>query len=664
MTDATLSAHNPARPHVDLSIRLAALQLRHLRAPPSMPLRAPPPTPLRAPLSTPHCAPRPRCKPLRPLVLATALGLIPAGGAVAFPLIDLTNQDQVPQGTELAAPDAQDLRHQLQMVNGLAAPAGGGWTFVPRIDYQEMLTDNVQQQHAPRQADLVTYFAPGFNLAGDLPRLQMTLSYAPVLSIYARTSSLNSLTQQLYGLGTVTLVPELAYVDVRAISGVQSIYGGLGGLGTLGATSGAGATAQAAVPTIGGNAQGLTKDNEVQTTSFGISPYLLHNFGEWGSAKLGYSLDVTRSHRLSGFVSPPFPTGGAGGQTLVTNEVAAHYGTGEILSYLRNSIDFNAQHGQTTTDAVGAAQPGGTAVPASRSTSSRVIITDTVSYAATPGLVVFASAGHEDITFSNQGAQPISSVTLLTGANGGQLPPVFNFSNTGAPPVHDLTWSLGATWTPNPDGALTLSYGHQNGFNAFSADGHYLATARTLLTVSYASTLGTQLQNLQNQLNLAANNGSGTLVNGQTGGPLFAGANALAVQNGVFRTDTLTVGSSTTLDRDIMSIYLLFTTQTGSGANTSSASSKGINASWLHEMRPDMTFSAALAYSIQDQATGFVNTLNPGSSTSLAASLAWQYQISETLGASLRYSLLERQSASSVFSFYQNMLILGISKTF
>ena len=103
------------------------------------------------------------------MAVAAMLGLARSEGAAAFPLIDPTNLDQVPHGTELAAPDASDLRHQLQIVNGLGAPAGGGWTFVPRVDFQEMLTDNVLDQHSPRQADLVSYFAPGFSLAGDLP---------------------------------------------------------------------------------------------------------------------------------------------------------------------------------------------------------------------------------------------------------------------------------------------------------------------------------------------------------------------------------------------------------------------------------------------------------------------------------------------------------------
>ena len=62
---------------------------------------------------------------------------------------------------------------------------------------------------------------------------------------------------------------------------------------------------------------------------------------------------------------------------------------------------------------------------------------------------------------------------------------------------------------------------------------------------------------VQNQLNLATANSNGTLVNGQTGGRLFGTTNALAVQDGVFKTETLTLGSETTLDRDIISLNLI-----------------------------------------------------------------------------------------------------------
>jgi hypothetical protein len=571
--------------------------------------------------------------------LAAVLLLARTVGAAAFPLLDATNFDQVPQGTELAAPDAQDLQHQLQLVNGLGAPVGGGWTFVPRVDWQEELTDNVLQQHSPRRADLVSFVSPGFSLAGDLPRVQMTFDFAPTLALYARTADLNALTYQMNGLASVTLVPDLAYVDVRALAGVHSLYGGLGGQGALGAPAGTAATAQTVTPTLAGNGQGLNKDNEVQTTSFSISPYLLQHFSDWGTGKVGDSFSVTRTDQLSGFVSSPIPSGSVNGQTLISNEEYAHFATGEFMNFFQDSLDVDLIQGQTTTDGNGAIGVGGVPGPSGPLTSRRATVADQVNYALTRDLTVFTSIGHEDITYS---------------------------SSTTPTSIHDLIWSLGATWIPNADSSLTVSYGHQNGFNSLTVNGHYAVTPRTQLTVSYGSTLGTQLEYVQNQLNLAGTNGTGTLVNGQTGGSqLFAATNALAVQDGVFRTTTLAVGSTTSLDRDIISINLLMAQQTSTGgANTASSETKTASVSWLHQMRPDMTVSAAISYAIQDQSTGAVSATNPGNNTSIAASLVWQRQISNTVSVSLQYSFFERQSAVSNFDIYQNIVILGISKRF
>jgi hypothetical protein len=124
------------------------------------------------------------------------------------------------------------------------------------------------------------------------------------------------------------------------------------------------------------------------------------------------------------------------------------------------------------------------------------------------------------------------------------------------------------------------------------------------------------------------------------------------------------VGSTTTLDRDIITFNLLLAKQTSSGGTTSNAQSKSFNGSWVHQMRPDMTVSAAVSYAIQDQTTGFVSFANPGNSTSIAASLAWQWQISDTVTTSVRYSFFERSSAVTSFDIYDNMLIVGLSKHF
>lgn len=608
-----------------------------------------------------------QCRPGvgRPVVLlgfTAAFLLARTGGVMAFPLLNSDNTDLVPQGTELASPDVQDLQHQLQLVNGLSAPAGGGWTFLPRVDWQEELTDNALQAHSPRNADLVSLLSPGIGIAGDLPRVTLTFDYAPTLSIYARDGDLNSLTQQMNGLASVTLVPELAYVDLRALAGVQSLYGGVGGVGTVG---GGGATAlpQAGIPQVAGN--GLNRNNEVQTTSFGISPYLLHRFGDIGTGKLGYSLDVTKSNPLSGFASSPLPSGGANGQTLVTHEENAHFVSGDMLEFVQDTFDADLRQGTSTTGANGATLFDGLPAPASTSTSNRAIITDQLSYQINRDIAVFVSGGHEDITYSNQGPQSITSVLLTPNASGQLVPSAFNFANGGAPAIHDLTWSFGTTLTPNPDSSLTVSYGHQNGFNSLTADGHYTITPRTLLSVSYGSTLGSQLENVQNQLNQATANGTGGLANGLTGGQLFGTTNAFAVVDGVFRTTTLTVGTQTSLDRDIISLNLTLSKQTSANVNSSSTyNSKVASLSWVHQMRPDMTASATFSYAIQDQNSSAVSAGGLGNSTSMAGTLAWQWQLTDTLSTSIRYSFLERQSAVALYDIYENMLILGVTKRF
>nr|WP_294523665.1 hypothetical protein [uncultured Rhodopila sp.] len=570
------------------------------------------------------------------LSLGSLFLTLPTGGARAFPLIDPSNADQVPQGTELAAPDAQDLKHQLQLSNSLAAPAGGGWNIVPRLDFQEMFTDNVQQVNQPREWDLATYLSPAVHIAGDTPRLQLTFDYAPALSLYARTTSMNALTQQMNGVGLVTVVPDLAFIDVRVLAGVHNLYGGVGGLGTLGASSTGVGSMQASVPSLAGNSLGLSRADQVQTNSFGISPYLLRQFGDWGTGKLGYSFNATASDQLTGFAASPFLSGnGANSQTLLSNEQIAHFATGDFLEPVENSFDVDLMQNQTTSGANYGY--GATGVPAANQsyTSTRDFITDKVTWQINRAVAVFGSGGHENIVYSEPG-----------GLN-----------------INDMTWSLGTTLTPDPDTFLTISYGHQNGYGSLNVNGRYQITGRTTLTVSYGSTTGTQLENLQSQINLATASGNGSLINGQNGGQLFAGTNALPVQNGVFRYDTLTAGLQTILDRDTIAINLLDTHQTraGSGSSSSNGTVLSLSGYWQHQLRDAFTLSAAGSYSIQN---GVAGAGGPGNSNSEAVSVGLQYQFSETVSTSLRYSFFARQAQVTAYTFYENMLILGVSKSF
>jgi hypothetical protein len=407
-------------------------------------------------------------------------------------------------------------------------------------------------------------------------------------------------------------------------------------MGTLGSpTDSTLAAASGMLPSLAGNTFGLTKDNAVQTASFGVSPYLVRRFGDWGSGRIGYSLDVTRSDTLSGFAAAPFPVGGTNGQSLVTNEETAHYETGDLLPRLQDSIDLDLLQRQSGTDGGVPLTAGRPAALGITGHSSRAMFTDTLSYALNRSVTLFASGGHEDITYSNQAFVPI----------------------------HDLTWAVGTILMPNPDSRVTISYGHHDGFNSLSVDGYYALTARTTLTASYGSTLGTQLETVQTQLNLASIGSLGTPVNAQTRAPLYGNLNVLSVQDGVFRTTNLAVGSRTTLDRDIISFTFLMSEQSNALAGAQSklrATTAG--GTWIHQMRPYMTFSTGLSFSWQNP-TGYSGG-GPGRNTSVVASLGWQQQISETLTAGIRYSFVNRQSDNASYSVFQNLLIFGITKSF
>jgi len=562
---------------------------------------------------------------------SVALWLASAPDGFGFPVFDPSNLGAVPAGVELAPTEQQDLRNQLQLANGLIAGAGAGWTILPRLEFQEMFTDNALQLHSPRESDLVSIFSPGIAIAGNTSRIKLNLDYSPSLAMYARTSSQNSLTQQLSATGLGTAIEDWAFVDVRAVSGVQSRTGGIGGLG---ASNGNG------LANIGTGNDGLGRNNLIQTTSFGVSPYLLHQFGDIGTGKIGYSANISRYNALNGFTASPIGDSGSNVQSMISQEEIAQFTSGEILPFVQDVVDVHLSqstfnYGQATfatgTGTVGTGTGGGSVTSQSR----RASISNKVTYPIDHQFSVFASLGYEDINY--------------TGA----------FTSS----IHGLTWGVGTTWTPDPDSKITVSYGRHDGANAFSADGIYSITARTVVGLTYSNSIGTRLENLQAGLNTSQFNAQGGLVNGRTGGNPFAAGNATGVDPGIYRFSTLNMNLRTLLDRDIITANVVWTKQTAEGGGTPASNSvdaKALIVQWTHQLTEDLTFNTAASYTLQNTSGGF----NGGNTTVISASAALQYAVSDTLSATLRYSYFDRTTATTILAISQNLVILGLTKHF
>ena len=93
-------------------------------------------------------------------------------------------------------------------------------------------------------------------IAGNTPRLNLSLNYNPILRVYARTPDQNSIGQQLLGVADYIVVPDTFFVKASAFADEVPTNGGFTGL-NFGS------------PTLGnqgfsGGAQSLNKGNLTQ----------------------------------------------------------------------------------------------------------------------------------------------------------------------------------------------------------------------------------------------------------------------------------------------------------------------------------------------------------------------------------------------------------------
>jgi uncharacterized protein (PEP-CTERM system associated) len=540
--------------------------------------------------------------------------LVASGVARAFPVTDPANPGVV-TAAPVGPPDQADLRNQLQQHNDFLAPTGGGWTFAPRITVDEILTDNVLQTETDRRYDFITTINPGITILGNSPRAQVTFDYAPLLNWYARTPSQTGVSQQLAGTALITVVPDEVYLDARVLSGVVSASGGLGGFG--GSLTPTGGVQLGAVGQFGGNPVGVSKQNQTQFSSLSVSPYWLHRFGDIGTTRIGYSISESSFSDTGSFLPLFFPTG-SNNQSETTNEVFGSFQSGEILGRIQDAVTLDASNSTASGAATG---------------SSTATISNRTDYAVNDWVSVYGTIGYENLSYGG----------------------------TNSPHVADMTWGLGATLRPNPDSEITLGYGRQDGITSFNFSGYYALTARTTISASYATALQTQLQQIQNALNLGVINQNGTLINSQTGAQLFVTNPALGVQAGVFETKTFTLTATTTYDRDQFSLSAQEESSSPSSSvpGTTAASSRATvgSLSWTRQIHDDLTLYATASYST-------ANFTGTGTQNSIGLATTLQYLISETVTGTLRYAFYDQRSATPGQNVYQNLLLIGVTKRF
>ncbi len=493
------------------------------------------------------------------------------------------------------------------------------------------ITDNVRQIQSPRTADVFTLLSPQLLVNGDAANITANIAYTPQVIVYANTGSEDHVYQAFNGDVLAALVPNTAFMDLR-------------GAITQGAQTGVNQV----------QTQGYNTQNSIQTITYGVSPYVTHSIGNWGTGTLRYnfnqSLQSSQTNQFTGnpgassFGQPGYGTPG----DLTSHTETANFTTGESLN--RFNINATIQASQFT---------GTQASNNGHNEDANVDVT----YAFSHTLSLLAGIGYQVLDYG----------TTNNAFNTGQA-----YNNSG------VTYKIGATYTPNPDTSLAVQYGRQDGSTNVSFNLSLAPTARTRLVARYTNGVTTNLQQAQSQLNNTTVGPNGTLIDTLTGAPVLNnGYNTQ--QNSVYLSNQFSGSLVFLRDRDSYSVGVGYGEQT---TLTSSATllNNGIvpagtktnttylNASWQHDLAPDMSFNATGQYGLSTNTGALIGSGNQNTST-LSITAALTKQFSATLSGSVRYTYTSQvggqytQSSGLLNGFNtgtysQNVLLVGLRKSF
>lgn len=503
-------------------------------------------------------------------------------------------------------------------------PGAPAIQFTPSISASEAFDSNINRASSGARSDFITAISPRIGIQGQEPRATFGFSYAPTAEIYARTSSADNVAHRLAANATVTLAPDTAFVTIHGFAAVQPVNGALNGLGVLG-----GGMQGAALPVQGllGNNQlgsaAIGNGNRSQDFGASVFPYVLHRFGSFGTAKVGASLTETIQNTTITNPSALLP-----GITVprsahqLTEEAVAEFETGEDFGRVRDLVLLDGSRSQGTGVLSGAASD---------------LATDWFGYALNRYILPFGELGYEHLTYNTVQRTRIS----------------------------DAVWQIGVQLAPNPDSLITVGYGHHQGVNGFNAIGYYAVTARTRLTVNYTTGLTTDLQQIQSTLGLTGFDAAGNAVNVLTGAPLLLGNALLSLQSTLYHSHSLVMTASTTWERDQVTIGVQRQSQTPEGLAPGSSgpgltqTSMGVFGSWLHQLSPVTAVSASAGI----QNSTFRTTIG-GSSRSIALSAGVSRQLGKKLSAIARYLYYGVKSDVPGQGYTENVLLVGVTRTF
>lgn len=324
------------------------------------------------------------------------------------------------------------------------------WKLTPSLDLEETYSDNIRL--APRggeKSDWVTQVNPGVSLTGTGPHLKAHVTYRMQNIFYANDSSQRKTNHQLSAGATAELVNDFLFLDGNASISQQniSLFG-----------------PQAADNT---NITG----NRASVTTYSISPYLRHRFGEIASSELRYTHDEVRT-RVGGLSNSK------------GDSILFRLNSGPAFSRLGWGLHYNKQ--------ITGYSNNPTADTETLSGDLRFSITSQFSLTATAGYekynYISTTGTKPEDRFRTAGFSWTPSTKISIQASKG-IYETNNYLSTGTKP-EERFWTARFSWTPTARTSIEASTGHK-----FFGKTHSLAASHrshnTVWSLNYSEDITT-----------------------------------------------------------------------------------------------------------------------------------------------------------------------------
>jgi hypothetical protein len=295
------------------------------------------------------------------------------------------------------------------------------WSITPSLNLKETYSDNVRlAPPGSERSDWITEIDPGISSTGTGSHLKAHATYGIQNRFYANDSSQRTTNQQLGAGANAELVDDFLFLDGNASISQQniSLFG--------------------PQPADNTNITG----NRANVSTYSVSPYLRHRFGEIVSSELRYTHNDVR-------------TGTSGLSNSKGDSTLFHLNSGPAFSRLGWGLNYNKQKtGYSNNPTVDDAE--------TFSGNFRLPISSKFSLTATEGYekynYISTTGTKPEVHFRTAGFAWTPSTKISIQASTGVYKN--NYLSTGTKP-QERSWTTGFSWTPTARTSIDASNGYR-----------------------------------------------------------------------------------------------------------------------------------------------------------------------------------------------------------